>query len=48
MEAKAVPTAIELLQAHEAGTLEICDLPQVRSLVTLCLGRDFEPVPTAV
>ena len=48
LEAKAVLTAVEMLRAHEAGTLEICDLPHARSLVSLCLGRDFDPLRASV
>lgn len=47
LEAKAVLTAIELLEAHQTGTVEICDLPHVRTLVTLCLGKPFEPTGDA-
>lgn len=47
LEAKAVLTAIEMLEAHETGTLEICDLPHARSLVTLCMGKTFEPMGSA-
>ncbi|WP_282070508.1 hypothetical protein [Janibacter hoylei] len=45
LEVKAVLTAIEVLEAHEKGRVEVCDLPHVLSLVSLCLGRAFEPVP---
>ena len=46
LEAKAVLTAIEMLEAHEAGALEICDLPHATSLVSICLGRTFDPKDT--
>ena len=47
LEAKAVLTAIELLEAHQEGTVEICALPHARTLVTLCLGKPFEPTRDA-
>ena len=45
LEAKAVLTAIEMLRAHEQGLVEICRLPHAASLVSLCLGRPFDPTP---
>lgn len=47
LETKAVLAAIEMLEEHEKGTLEICDLPHARTLVTLCLGKPFEPLGSA-
>lgn len=42
LEAKAVLTAIELLEGHVRGQVRLCELPHAQSLVSLCLGSPFE------
>lgn len=45
LEAGAMLAALELLRAHERGDFEICENPSCITLLTLCLGARFEPVP---